>query len=218
MFVEIDENKKIHYEKSGSGQALIMVHGNGEDLTIFNEAVEKLKERFTVYALDTGGHGKSYEVSEYHYASFCEDVYKFIKQLNIEKPIFYGFSDGGIIGLMLGYKYPDLLSKLIVSGANLTPRGLKDLSYYGMKLEYFFTRSKRTKMMIYEPNITKSDLQKITVPTFVTAGQHDVIKSSHTKLIADNIKNSHLKIFKNHLHGSYIVHSKIIADYILEVV
>ena len=58
------------------------------------------------------------------------------------------------------------------------------------------------------------DLQKITIPVHVLAGEKDVIKLEHTKLIADNIKNSTLEIIKNENHGSYIVHSEKLYEII----
>ena len=51
----------------------------------------------------------------------CDDIIEFIKKINIEKPILYGFSDGGIIVLLIAIKEPNLLSKIIISGANITP-------------------------------------------------------------------------------------------------
>ena len=82
------------------------------------------------------------------------------------------------------------------------------------KLFYFFTRSKYIKMMLNEPNIPIEDLQKITIPVHVLAGEKDVIKLEHTKLIANNIKNSTLEIIKNENHGSYIVHSEKLYEII----
>lgn len=52
------------------------------------------------------------------------------------------------------------------------------------------------KNMLNEPNISIEDLQKITIPVHVLAGEKDVIKLEHTKLIANNIKNSTLEIIK----------------------
>ena len=218
MLIEIEKGKNIHYKKCGSGKSLIMVHGNGEDLTIFDESVEKLKNYFTVYAIDSSGHGKSYSLNEYHYDLMASDIYKFIKALGIENPIFYGFSDGGILGLMLASKYPTLFSALIVSGANLNPKGLKNVSYLGMKIEYVFKKSPLVKMMITEPNISADDLHKITCDTYILAGSNDVISKKHTKYIADNIKNSHLMILDKESHGSYIVHSTKIANIIIDII
>ena len=71
---------------------------------------------------------------------------------------------------------------------------------------------------IPNPNIPLEDLQKISIPVHVLAGEKDVIKLEHTKLIANNIKNSTLEIIKGEKHGSYIIHSdkiyKIIKKYL----
>ena len=67
-------------------------------------------------------------------------------------------------------------------------------------------------MMVKEPNITIEELQKIEIPTFILAGEKDVIKESHTRLIAKNIKNSTLEIIPKENHGSYIVHSEKIYN------
>ena len=69
-------------------------------------------------------------------------------------------------------------------------------------------------MMLDEPNIPVENLKKITIPVHVLAGEKDVIKLDHTKLIADNIENSTLEIIKNENHGSYIVHSNKLYDII----
>ena len=47
----------LHYEQSGSGRPLILLHGNGESSAIFDAAIPLLAERFTVYAIDSRGHG-----------------------------------------------------------------------------------------------------------------------------------------------------------------
>ncbi len=214
MFLTIGGNR-IHYEKTGNGQAIILLHGNGEDLRIFKESVDVLKHSFTVYTLDMAGHGKSYKPKELHYDSHATDVYNFIQTLKIEKPVLYGFSDGGIVGLILAYRYPQLLSKLIVSGVNLDPSGLHCITRLHTKINYFITKSKKAWMMLKEPNITIKELAKIKVPTFLTVGQFDCIRFAHTRFIASNIIGSRLKVFKHALHGSYVVHSKQIAKFIL---
>lgn len=216
MFLDVNGNR-MHYEKNGSGQAIILLHGNGENLTIFRESIALLKNHFTVYAIDMADHGESYRPKKLHYESHVADIYAFIHELNIERPVLYGFSDGGIVGVMLAYKCPDLLSKLIISGVNIDPLGLKVYSRLGMKIKYAFTKSEKTRMMLTEPNISAEDLSKIVIPTFITAGQFDVIRPAHTRFIADHIRGSQLQIFKHQTHGSYVVHSDKIAKYILQI-
>lgn len=211
-------NVNLYYEKYGNGQPIILLHGNQETHEIFDKLIDKLKENYKVYAIDSRCHGKSENPIDISYDLMCDDIIDFIKKLNIEKPILYGFSDGGIVGLLIAIKEPNLLSNLIISGANITPDVLTFFDNMITKLFYFFTRSKYIKMMLDEPNIPLRDLKKINIPVHVLAGEKDVIKYEHIKLIADNISNSTLEIIKNENHGSYIIHSdklyKIIKKYI----
>ncbi|WP_331666852.1 alpha/beta fold hydrolase, partial [Lacrimispora sp.] len=58
MYIEVN-GVTLYYEVSGNGPAILLVHGNGEDHSIFNETAELLRENHTVYALDSRDHGKS---------------------------------------------------------------------------------------------------------------------------------------------------------------
>lgn len=204
----------LYYEIYGKGTPIILVHGNGETHQIFDVLIDKLKDNYTVYAVDSRCHGKSQKTEKISYELMAQDMICFIKKLKINKPIFYGFSDGGIIGLLIAIKEPKLLSKLIVSGANLNPNGISKVILILSKIVYFITRNKMTRMMVKEPNISIKDLEKINIPTYVLAGKKDVIKEEHTRLIAENIKNSTLEIVPKENHSSYIVHSEKIYNII----
>ena len=208
---------RLFYEKTGTGPPLIMVHCNSMDHKIFRKAAKVLAQSFTVYLPDSRDHGKSEKVKTLHYEDMAEDLRQFILALQLERPAFYGFSDGGIIGLLLASKYPDLLSALIVSGASLRPDSTKDLPLKFFRLWSHVDRSDKMRIMLREPNITDEMLRKIRVPTFVTAGAHDVIKQAHTAHLAQTIPGAKLKIFEHAGHTGYIMNSTRIADYILSV-
>lgn len=214
MYIKVND-VTLSYTKHGSGKPLIMLHGNGQDQEIFKESIPILKEHYTVYLIDLRGHGSSSKEAELHYLDYVSDIRSVINQLNIVKPIFYGFSDGGIVGLMLASQYPDLLSKLIVSSPNLNPQGLSFLSRCFMKFIYNITKSSKIKLILEEPNISVEELGNIKIPTYITGGYFDMITLRHLRKINKSIHNSVLKIFKYHSHGSYINHSEIIAKYIL---
>ena len=217
MYITVN-GVKLWYEKSGSGRPLIMVHCNSMDHKIFRKAVKVLSGRFTVYCPDSRDHGKSEKVKTLHYEDMAEDMAEFIKALGLEKPVFYGFSDGGIIGLILAYRYPNMLSALIVSGASLNPDSTKDLPMKFFKLWSHVDRSDKMQIMMREPDITDEILSGIRVPTFVTAGERDVIKLSHTQHIAQTIPGASLMIFPKTGHTGYIMNSDKIAHYILSVI
>lgn len=215
MIANVNGNN-IYYEKSGAGKPLILLHGNGETHKIFDKAVKILSESFTVYALDTRGHGNSDKVNIYHYSDIKEDIRCFIETLELQRPILYGFSDGGIVGLLLAAEYPQLLSQLIVSGANSVPGGIRKGWLTIFKIIYLLTKDPKIKMMLEEPDITSDMLRKIEIPTAVLAGSRDIIKKEHTEYIAGMIKNSSLMILPGEGHGSYIVDSEKIARLLLE--
>ena len=88
------------------------------------------------------------EITEPKDEKIRKDIIEFIKKLQLRKPILYGFSDGGIVGILIAIKVPNFLSKLIVSGANLNPKGIKKKEYLLTKIVYLVTRNKLFKMML----------------------------------------------------------------------
>jgi pimeloyl-ACP methyl ester carboxylesterase len=197
----------LDYEKTGTGTPIILLHGNGEDHRIFDVLVGQLSEEYSVYAVDSRNHGQSGSSDTLSYDMIAEDIVAFIKELGLDKPILYGFSDGGIVGLLIASRYPDLLSKLIISGANTNPAGMKPSLLLLLRVGWFITRNIKWKMAIEQPDITADELQKINIPVLVLAGSKDAIREEHTRELAIAIPGSTLNILDGEGHGSYIVHS-----------
>lgn len=204
-------NIDIYYEKSGKGRPLIMLHGNGESGKIFKKAASVLENDFTVYLPDSRDHGKSQVTNDLSYDNMAKDIFEFIKKLEIKEPVICGFSDGAITALLLAINHPEIPKAVIACGANSSPKGLKENIRFFMKLNYFFTRSTKTKMMLTQPNISREMLKKITCPALITCGSNDMIKESDSRFIANSIKRSEFRVLKGENHGSYIVNSKKIA-------
>lgn len=207
MYVSVN-GVTLFYKVSGSGPAILLVHGNGEDHSIFDETAELLEKNHTVYVIDSRGHGKSSKTEALGYETMAEDVAGFIGAMDLKKPAYCGFSDGGIIGLLAAIRHPDLFSKLVLCGANTYPQGLKGrwLKFFGL-LEKI-RHDPKLLMMLREPRITTEELMGISVPTMVLAGERDMIRESHTKYLASHIKGSRLHILPWESHGSYVIHSR----------
>lgn len=209
-------NGILYYEESGSGQPLILLHGNGEDHHIFDAAVPLLADRFRVIAVDSRGHGQSFPVSEYHYRDMAEDIHLLIDILELEKPLICGFSDGGILALLLAVQYPELLGGIIACGVNTRPQGLKRYWLTVFRIMYFFDRSPLFRLMLTEPDITAEQLGQIRCPVLITGGSRDMISRRHLEEIASRIPGAQLQILPGEGHGSYIVDSTKIAGLILD--
>ncbi|MBQ7870928.1 MAG: alpha/beta fold hydrolase, partial [Oscillospiraceae bacterium] len=50
---------ELNYTQCGHGAPLVLLHGNGEDSTYFEHQIEEFSNEFTVFAVDSRGHGKS---------------------------------------------------------------------------------------------------------------------------------------------------------------
>ena len=194
----------LNYEKIGIGKPLIFIHGNGENHHTFDVLAESLKNEFTMYLIDSRNHGESSMTDSFHYMDMANDVVCFIKALNLVDVSLFGFSDGGIVGLMMASFYPGSISKLVVAGANLFPSGLKKNELNLMIKEYEKTKNPYLKMMIDAPDLLDKDLHNIKIPTLVLAGEFDIIRRNHTMKIHRQIKHSKVQIIPLMNHDNYI--------------
>lgn len=206
-YIEVNGQKLLYAVRGPEdGKPVVLIHGNGgSHRSLHTQAKQLAKWGYRVYSPDSRGQGANPPVDELHYSDMTEDTYQFIKKLSLEKPYFYGWSDGGIIGLMLEAYHPGTLGKLAVSGANLSPDCGDDFESF--KEWILANQSPVTMMMLSEPNIDPADLAAIKCPTLVTAGSKDVISVEHTELIANSIPGSQLVIVKGASHSSYIKRS-----------
>ena len=199
----------LHYEETGAGKPLILLHGNGEDCTYFEHQLACFSAIRRVIAVDTRGHGQSPRgTAPFTIRQFADDLASFMDNLHIERADILGFSDGGNIALVFAAKYPERVDKLIVNGANLYPTGMKVYVVLPIVVEHRLSSllapiSKRARahaellaLMVNDPNLTPDNLTAIQAPTLVIAGTHDMIRESHTRLIAQSIPHATLSILK----------------------
>ena len=145
----------------------------------------------------------------------AEDVYQFIRALGLERVTYYGFSDGGIIGLLLASRHPGLLDKMIISGANTRPDAVRKWLRVVFKIINRLHQNPLFTLMLTEPHISGEQLQAITTPTLVLAGSKDLVVEADTRFIAEHIPHATLQILEGEGHASYIVHQTKVAELIL---
>ena len=213
MYIQLN-SQIICYEKTGEGSPVILIHGNSEDHHIFDQLVEVMQADHTIYAMDSRGHGESATPKEYHYDDMASDVINLIKALDIEKPYIIGYSDGGIVALLVAMRASKRIGGIVCCGANLTPAGLHHKAIREIKRQYKETKDPRTLLMLEEPNIPVASLKSISVPAMIIAGEHDLVKERETVKIAQNIPNSELLIIKGENHSSYVVQNDKLYTYI----
>ena len=116
----------LHYEERGAGDALVLLHGNGESSSYFSRQLECFGSGYRVVAVDTRGHGASPRgTAPFTLSQFADDLKAFLDGMGLNRVDLLGFSDGGNIALIFALRYPERIKKLILNGANLNPGGVK---------------------------------------------------------------------------------------------
>lgn len=137
MFTTI-KGLKVHYEVHGEGSPIVLLHGWGTSLRLYDDVMSYLKDNFKVYSLDFPGFGLSEEPKDvwsvYDYADMTE---AFLDEMGITNPILMGHSFGGRISIILGAKR--LINKIIlVDAAGVKPT--RGMNYYA---KVYFYKSMR---------------------------------------------------------------------------
>ena len=209
---------ELYYQENGSGEPLILLHGNGEDSTYFKYQVDYFQSSYRVIALDTRGHGKSPRGTKpFTIEQFSCDLYDFMKLREISKAVILGFSDGANIAMKFAMRHPDMVKALILNGGNLNAKGVNRTTQLPIEIGYRIAKhfAKKTPdaeknaemlgLMVNGPNIDPCELSRITAPTLVICGTRDMIKESHTREITSGIPNAELTIIKG---GHFIANNR----------
>ena len=207
---------KLYYETYGDGPVMLQIHGNGQSIAAMRNQISFFSTHYKVIAADSRGHGKS-EMGEGRltYEIMAEDLNALLESLGQKRIHVLGWSDGGIIGLLLAIHHPDKVGKLAIMGANLEPSGAYEWAVQwaekqsqqanqmlakGDASQPWKTYQQHLDLLLKQPHISLGDLRKILAPTLVMAGDKDVIQTAHTVSIFENLPNAHLCIFPGATH------------------
>jgi pimeloyl-ACP methyl ester carboxylesterase len=106
------------YRIAGSGPAILLLHGIGDNSTTWNTVQAKLAQRFTVIAPDLLGHGKSDKPrADYSAAAYANGMRDLLSVLDIERVTIIGHSLGGGVAMQFAYQFPHLVDRLILVAA-----------------------------------------------------------------------------------------------------
>ena len=111
----------------GSGdETVLLLHGgmSHSDL-LAGVLAEPLLERYRIVAFDRKAHGYTADAGgPFHYADMAGDTIDVLEQVVGGAAHLIGWSDGGIIALLVAMSRPDLVSRIVAIGANFHHDGL----------------------------------------------------------------------------------------------
>ena len=205
----------LYYETYGSGEPLLLIHGNGGSIGDFAAQIPFFRTRYRVIAMDSRDQGKSSDSSgTLTYEKMTDDLAALLDHLNTGPVNVVGWSDGGIEALLLGIRHPQKVKKIVAMAANLNPTdkavqpeiiaGVKkmiaDIPATVRNTSQGRRELRVISIVLEQPNIDPRALEKIIAPTLVLASDHDLIRDEHTVEIYHHLPNGRLAIFPSATH------------------
>lgn len=218
---------KMYYETYGQGKPIVLIHGGGSTIqTSFEKVIPLFAKTRKVIAVELQAHGRTSDRDEDStFEQDADDIATLLKNLNIDKADFFGFSNGGTTALQIAIRHPKIVDKLILGSAltkrNGVPVGFWDFMKQArlenmpeqLKVAYSKVSSnpdglqamhdKDAKRMVNFKDISDDKIKSIKVPTLIIIGDKDVITPEHAIEMHRLIANSELAIIPGG-HGEYI--------------
>ena len=209
---------KMYYKIYGQGEPLLMIHGNGGSISSFSNQIPYFSEKYKVIAVDSRAQGKSIDIQDsLSFEMMADDFNDLLDYLHLDSCFVLGWSDGGINGLLLAIRHPSKVKKLAITGANLWPDSTAiNAADYTWGMDFYdrlgkepqtpdiVNTRKLIKLDCFQPQITLGQLGQIKCPSLVIGGDHDIILTQHTMLIAQSIPGAFLWILPNSSHSTLI--------------
>lgn len=115
----------LHYEVSGHGPPVILLHGWLGSWVLWRETIDILSQEFRTYALDFFGFGdSSNRNANFTVTDYVDLVHEFMDRLGIVQAPLVGHSMGGTVSLGVASRYPRYVSKVTVIGSPINGSSL----------------------------------------------------------------------------------------------
>ena len=109
---------RLHYEVTGSGPALVLIHGNTLDTRMWEGQVDCFSSRYQVIRYDMRGFGRSAAPTAEPYSP-ADDLGALLRYLGVAQAHILGLSLGGLVAIDFALAYPEMTHTLIAADAGL---------------------------------------------------------------------------------------------------
>ncbi len=203
---------RIYYTVRGNGPTLVLLHGGGDSGEhSFVRQLDVFSEHHHIVAPDQVGQGHTPDVSvPLSYTAMMEDTAALLEMLKLKRVDLVGFSDGGILALMLAIRHPELVGRLVISGVNIAPEGLNPENLEELRASQIpkpkTIDEKIARLWLTSPTEAELNLPllaKITQPVLLISGDRDAITLEHTLQIFHALPNAELCVLPGTDHATF---------------
>jgi len=224
---------RMYYEIHGGGRPLLLLHGGGNNIVrSWERQIADFSPTREVITPEQSGNGHSPDVAgPFSYSQMTEDTAALLQQLDLEGVDVVGWSDGGIIALMLAIRHPGLVRRVVATGANTDPSGFAGNGVADLRASAAATmmggdvlkdydsfspdgpghapvvEEKLKQLWLTRPvpsELSMELLRTIQARVLVMAGDHDAISLEHTLQIYRALPNAELWILPDTGHGTFL--------------
>jgi pimeloyl-ACP methyl ester carboxylesterase len=218
-YLNVDGHDLYCYEWENDGEAVVLLHGGLSKTSSWDYLlVPALEDDFHVFAYDRTAHGFTGDrAGSLHFEFQAKEAIAYLETVVKEPAHLIGYSDGGIIALMVAIQRPELVKSIVAIGANYHYSApMSDFEEVSIseddQAEHNLispdaphTLLEKTIRMNQiwktEPDIGISDLASIQCPVLVMAGDDDVIAHDHTISLYETLPLGQLAIIPGTSHG-----------------
>jgi pimeloyl-ACP methyl ester carboxylesterase len=217
QYIDLRGQKIWSSRHKKKGEKVLLLHGGMSQTEGFDKRISPAIKGFNVFAYDRAGHGRTPDVQgSFHFDFQMKEAIAYLEDIVKEPAHLIGYSDGGIISMLVAIHRPDLVKSLTLIGANYntdtgipSPEAWEPSPEDRAKYAHFSPDAPETldakiqkmvQIWATEPNMTISQLATIKAPTLVIAGDDDLHSIKHTYEMYENIPNSRLAIIPGASH------------------
>jgi pimeloyl-ACP methyl ester carboxylesterase len=203
---------RIYYAVRGAGPTLVLLHGGGDSGEhSFERQIDVFAQHHRIIAPDQVGQGHSPEVpGPLSYTLMMQDTAELLRVLKLRDVDVMGFSDGGILALMLAARHPELVRRLVISGLNIAPEGLTAEERSGLRAaqgpDMQSVERKLNQLWLNSPTTDELNpalLATISKPVLVISGDRDAIRLEHTLKIYRTLPQAELCVLPGTDHATF---------------
>lgn len=122
MPYSLNDGVRTYYEVSGEGPAMLMVHANTTDHSLYLYQAARYSTWFKVITPDLRGWGRTRaDSTPYGLEALCADMVAVCKTEGVSQAVVMGVSVGSKIGIHMALDHPDLVRALIAVGGSSKP-------------------------------------------------------------------------------------------------
>lgn len=217
----------MYYEIYGDGKPLVLIHGGGSTIqSCFEKVIPLFAKNRKVIAVELQAHGRTQDRgTETSFEQDADDVAMLLKNLNIDKADFFGFSNGGTTTLQLAIRHPEIVNKIVLGSALAKRSGVPDwfwsfmeqasLKDMPLQLQEAYLKvspnpeglqimhDRDAQRMVHFKDIPDEQITSIEAPALVLIADKDVITPEHALELHRQIPHSELAIIPG-VHGEYM--------------